>query len=59
MAKETETYQEALSAYKFWMFGYHATRWVNLNRLLLGPERKGSPFRDAVNVARNKIDKSS
>ena len=50
---------EALSGYKFWMFGYHAVQWVNLNRLLPGPARKGSPFRDAVNLARNKIDKSS
>ena len=25
---------DALSRYKFWMFGYHAAEWVPLNRLL-------------------------
>lgn len=49
---------EALSGYKFWMFGYHAARWVNLNRLLLLPDRKSSPFRDAVKLAQSKIDNS-
>ena len=24
---------DALSRYKFWMFGYHAANWVNLNRI--------------------------
>ena len=47
---------EALSGYKFWMFGYHAARWVNYNRLLPGPERHGNPFRDAVALARSKVD---
>lgn len=47
---------EALSGYKFWMFGYHAGRWVNYNRLLPNAERKPSPFKDAVVLARSKID---
>ncbi len=25
---------KALAGYKFWMFGYHASRWVNYNKLL-------------------------
>lgn len=25
---------EGLRGYKFWMFGYHAARWVNYNQLL-------------------------
>jgi len=45
---------EALSGYKFWMFGYHAGRWVNYNNLL--NERRPSPFKDAVKMARGKID---
>jgi len=45
---------EALSGYKFWMFGYHAGRWINYNKLLDKP--LANPFRDAVNLARNKID---
>lgn len=45
---------EALSGYKFWMFGYHAGRWINYNKLLDKP--LANPFRDAVNLARNKLD---
>jgi len=45
---------EALSGYKFWMFGYHAAQWVSLNRLL--EKREHSPFREAVDLARKKID---
>jgi len=47
---------EALSGYKFWMFGYHAGRWVNYNRLLAAPDRQPNPFRSVVMVAREKID---
>ncbi|WP_027719183.1 hypothetical protein [Desulfovirgula thermocuniculi] len=45
---------EALSGYKFWMFGYHAARWVNYNRLLDKPLQ--NPFRELVMVARRKVD---
>lgn len=45
---------EALSGYKFWMFGYHAAGWVNLNRLLDKP--RANPFRAAVDLARTKAD---
>ena len=44
---------EALSGYKFWMFGYHAAQWVNLNRLL--EKKQPNPFRDAVLLAREKV----
>lgn len=46
---------EALSGYKFWMFGYHAGRWINYNNLL--DKKLSNPFSDAVKLARNKIDK--
>jgi len=45
---------EALSGYKFWMFGYHAGRWVNYNNLL--SSKLPNPFKDAVILARNKVD---
>ena len=45
---------QALSAYKFWMFGYHAGRWVNYNNLL--KERDPNPFKDIVALARRKVD---
>jgi len=52
--KDAETKAwEALSGYKFRMFGYHAARWVNYNRLLDKPMQ--NPFRDAVLLAREKI----
>lgn len=47
---------EALSGYKFWMFGYHAGRWVNYNNLLPREDRRKSPFADAVKLARQKAD---
>lgn len=45
---------EALSGYKFWMFGYHAGRWINYNNLLV--ERRPNPFAATVKVAREKIE---
>ena len=45
---------EALSGYKFWMFGYHAARWVTYNRLLHTPQP--SPFTNLVKLARDMID---
>lgn len=44
---------EALSGYKFWMFGYHCGRWVNYNNLL--DRKRSNPFRDAVKLARGKL----
>lgn len=41
---------DALARYKFWQFGYHASRWVQLNRLL--GDRRANPFRDLVHHAR-------
>ena len=45
---------EALSGYKFWMFGYHAGRWINYNNLL--DIRLPNPFAATVRVAREKIE---
>ncbi len=50
---------EALSGYKFWMFGYHAARWVNLNALLVSSDKFKSPFLAAVKLARTKIDQET
>jgi len=47
---------EALSGYKFWMYGYHAGRWINYNNLLPRPTRQPNPFSDAVKLARMKRD---
>ena len=44
---------ESLSGYKFWMFGYHAARWVGLNQLC--PQKSANPFRDLVAVARRRV----
>lgn len=46
---------EALGGYKFWMFGYHAARWVNYNRLVGG--KNGNPFKEFVLLARKMLDK--
>lgn len=43
----------ALAGYKFWMFGYHAARWINYNNLL--DHKRPNPFKDAVKLAREKI----
>ena len=41
---------DALTRYKFWMFGYHASQWVLLNRV--AQERHPNPFSDLVRCAR-------
>lgn len=40
---------DALAGYKFIMFGYHASRWVNYKQLL--GEQTPSPFTDLVRLA--------
>lgn len=47
---------EGLRGYKFWMFGYHAARWVNYNQLLPPTRRFRSPFKSLVEIADRKID---
>lgn len=47
---------EALAGYKFWMFGYHAARWVNYNQLLPRERRMASPFRSLVLFGRTRAD---
>lgn len=41
---------DALARYKFYMFGYHAAQWVNLNRI--GEFKRENPFGDLVKMAR-------
>ena len=48
---------DALAGYKFWMFGYHAARWVNYNMLLPRSARFRSPFKGLVEHAASICDK--
>ena len=41
---------DALSRYKFMMFGYHAAIWVRLNSII--GDRRPNPFRLLVQTAR-------
>ena len=43
---------DALSKYKFWMFGYWAAAYIKYNQLLSGEHRAGNPFRALVKLAR-------
>jgi len=43
---------DALSRYKFAMFGYWAGIWVHLNKI--EGNKRPSPFRDFVHLARSK-----
>jgi hypothetical protein len=42
---------DALSRYKFQMFGYWAAIWVHLNRI--SGQKRPNPWRDLVMTARN------
>ncbi len=48
---------DALSRYKFQMFGYWASIWVHLNRI--GGFKKQNPFRNFVEVARGELHERS
>jgi hypothetical protein len=43
---------DALSRYKFQMFGYWAAIWVHLNRI--SDQKRPNPWRDLVLTARNR-----
>lgn len=47
---------DALSRYKFQMFGYWAAIWVHLNRI--SGEKRPNPFRDLVRLAREIKDET-
>jgi hypothetical protein len=47
---------DALSRYKFWMFGYHAAAWVKYNQLLPMAHQEESPFSPLVKSARDIIN---
>ncbi len=55
MAEAEKKAWEALSGYKFFMFGYHASQWVKCNQLLQ-ERRHDNPFADAVKLGRTKVD---
>lgn len=46
---------DALSRYKFYMFGYHAASWVKYNQLLPQGARDSNPFGELILAARNKL----
>lgn len=56
MAEAETKAWEALSGYKFWMFGYHAARWVNYNQLLPRQRRFRNPFASLVKIGREYAD---
>jgi len=56
MADAEQKAWEGLRGYKFWMFGYHAARWVNYNALLPHSRRFRSPFKALVEIADRKLD---
>lgn len=43
----------SLAQRKFWMFGYWAARWVFISQMI--GTRRSSPFRELVEVAKNKL----
>ena len=45
---------DALSRYKFWMFGYWAAIWVHLNRLSPVIGGRQNPFGELVKMARKR-----
>jgi hypothetical protein len=45
---------EALSRYKFWMFGYWAACWVHANRYLGGGP---CAFKEIVDIAKSRVEK--
>ena len=49
MAEAERKAWDSLARYKFYMFGYHAGVWVNLNKLLRHPHP--NPFRTLVDLA--------
>lgn len=51
MAEFEQKAWDALARYKFWMFGYHAAAWVNMNRV--GGFRRANPWRGLVKAVRD------
>lgn len=57
MRARDEAYNKAidsLSRYKFEMFGYWASGWVKYNQLLPKEYKQSNPFRDFINLAKDK-----
>jgi len=53
MAEAEQKAWESLSGYKFIMFGYHASRWVNYRELL--QDKCPNPFSELVKTAQEKV----
>ncbi len=56
--QELEKAQEAikdLAKYKFWMFGYYASRWVHMNHTLPKEFQNPSPFGALVAIGRRNL----
>lgn len=49
---------DALSRYKFYMFGYHAASWVKYNQLYPPALRKGNPFGELIAAARHQAEQA-
>lgn len=54
MNVQREKAVKSLAGYKFLMFGYHAAQWVMLNKTLPRKFKQGNPFKDLVELARDK-----
>ena len=53
MDRAQEQAWRSLARYKFWMFGYHAAKWVTLNHVL--PQPRPNPFTELVKLAREHL----
>lgn len=52
MAESERKAWDALARYKFWMFGYHAAAWVQMNRV--GGFKQPNPWRGLVQFVRDR-----
>ena len=50
MADEECKAWKALAGYKFWMFGYHSSKWVSYNKL--GGFKEPNPWGRLVKLAK-------
>ena len=53
MAESERKAWDALSKYKFWMFGYHAGAWVRDNRI--GGFKRPNPWFSLVRDAKSEV----
>ena len=53
MAEAEQKAWDALAGYKFWMFGYHAAKWVTYRELL--GDKLPNPFTQLVKMAQSNV----